>query len=100
GGENPVPAFEQQDLRFARIDAAEIMPQRVVGDLAQRACKLDAGRTASDQNEGQPRAALFRVRLHLGRFIGPQNAAADLRRVFDRLQSWSDLLPWIVPEVE
>ncbi len=47
--------------RFARIDVAEVVPQRVVGDLAQRSRQFHARRSAAHDDEVQPRAALLGV---------------------------------------
>jgi len=59
----------------------EVVPQGIVGNLAQRAGQLDACRSPADNDERQPGVALLRIRLPLGAFECQQEAAADGRRI-------------------
>jgi hypothetical protein len=77
----------------------EIVPQRIVGDFAQRAGQFDAGRSAANDYESEPGVALRGVRLALGLFIGQQNAAADFGRVFHGLKSGREGLPLVMAEI-
>ena len=57
-----------------RIDGNRL--ESVVRDFAQSTRQLNAGGSCSDDNECQPRAALFGIRLFFGGFEGIQNADA------------------------
>ncbi len=46
--------------RVARVDVAEVVAERVVGDLGQRSGHFDAGGAAADEDEGEPGALLAR----------------------------------------
>ena len=92
-------AFEQDDLRGTGIEVAEVLRQRVARDLGERAGHLDAGRTAADDDERQLRGAARGIRLTLGALEREQHAAADLERVFERLQPGRVRPPVVVAEV-
>ena len=79
--------------------APEVALERVVGDLAERARELDAGRPAADHDERHPFAASRRVGLALGGLEGDQDPAADLGRVLDRLEARRERGPVVVAEV-
>jgi hypothetical protein len=70
-----------------RIDAAEVVRQRVQPDLAERAGQLDAGRAGADHHEGEPGPLLVGVGRALGRLVGQEHPAPDLQRVLDRLEA-------------
>ena len=57
GRQDPVERLDEEDPGVRRVDRAEVAPQRVAGDLAQRAGQLDAGRAAADEHEGHPSLA-------------------------------------------
>ena len=70
-----------------------------MGDLAERAGELDAGRAAADDHERHPRRAPSRVGLALGGLEGDEDPAADLGGVLDGLEPGRDGRPLRVVEV-
>jgi len=70
-----------------------------MGKLGDGPGKLDAGRTAADDDEGQQRGARRRVGLPLGLLEGEKQPAANGGRVLKRLQSRSELFPFVVAEI-
>ena len=91
--------LDQEDPRVLRADRAEVAPQRVVRDLAERAGELDAGRAAADDDERHPRPPPLGIGLALGGLERDEDPAADLRRVVDRLEARRERRPLVVPEV-
>ncbi len=81
------------------IDLAEVVAQRVVGDLAQRAGQLRASGPAADDHERHPRAQLFRIRFAFGGFKRQKNPAAHRRGVVHGFQAGRELLPFVVAEI-
>ena len=70
-----------------RVDRAEVALQGVVGDLAERAGQLYAGRAAADDDERHPFGPALRVGFPLGRLEGDEDPPPDLQRVVDRLEA-------------
>ena len=68
--QHAVGAFEQQNFRLGRIDVAEIVAQRVVGDLAQRAGQFHTSGSPAHNHERQPGLALFGIGFALGLLEG------------------------------
>jgi hypothetical protein len=62
------------------------------------ACHLDARRATAHHDEIQETAPLVSVGLGLGTLEREQDAAAQVRRIVDRLQAWSVGRP-IMPEI-
>ena len=91
--------LDQNDLRGARIDPAEVDRDRVARDLRDRACHLDAGRAGADDDEREQAGALGLVVRQLRALEGEQNAAADARGVFDALQARRELRPFVMAEI-
>ena len=54
GRQDPVHRLDEDDPGVGRVDRAEVAPERVVGDLAERARQLDPGRAAADDHERHP----------------------------------------------
>ncbi len=84
-----------------RVDIAKLVVQCVVRDLSQSASEFDAGGAASDDHKLK-RGSVLSARgfvLALGEFEGQQNAAADFKRVFNRLQTRRQRLPFRMTEV-
>ena len=91
--------LHQDDARGARVDGAEVLGKRAIGQLGDRAGHLDAGRAAADDHEIQKPRPLGRIGFGLGLFEGEQDAAADVGRVVDGLQPRSAGGPFAVTEV-
>ena len=68
-------------------------------DFGQGSGEFNPGRTASDDHKLQRRSVPFLRTLSLRQFKGQQDAAADLQRVFDRLQARRQRLPFVVTEI-
>src|SRR5262249_61494481 len=66
---------------------------------APRPPQLAAGRPGADEGEGQPVPPLVGVRARLGDLEGPEDAAADRRRLLDGLHSGRVGGELVVPEV-
>ena len=76
--------LDEDDPGVGRVDRAEVAPQRVAGDFADRPGHLDPGRPAADDDERQPLA-----RVGSGSRSAPskaQDPPPDLGRVLDGLQ--------------
>ena len=99
GAQHVWPRLEQDHARPRRIDVAEVTRQHMSRNLGQRPRHLHAGRSGTHHNEGQPMLAPGRIGLALRRLVGEQDAAPDLKRVFDGLQSGSSALPFRVAKV-
>src|SRR5918993_3564875 len=67
--------------------------------LGKRARKFDARRSAADNDERQPRRALYRVGLALSALERNQDAPADLQCIVQRFKSGCVLRPRAVAEV-
>ena len=92
-------AFEQQDAGGRRLNAPEIIPQRLSRDLGQRARQFDAGRASSDDHKCQKATLFDSVRLALGGLERQKHAPPHLERVIEGLESWSATGPFRMPEV-
>ncbi|MDB5217598.1 MAG: hypothetical protein JWO86_5525 [Myxococcaceae bacterium] len=91
--------FDEDHLRLARVDGAEVTSEDEVRQLGDRARELDAGGAAADHREREELAPRAHVGLALGAFEGEEHAAADLERVLEVLQSGRMDLPVVVTEV-
>jgi hypothetical protein len=91
--------FDQHDARVARIDGAEVVAQRDMGELGDGARHLHARRAGADHHERQETPARFGVVGLLGLFEGRQDAAADEGGVVDLLQRRRHALPLVVAEI-
>ena len=70
-----------------------------LGDIADGACKLDAGGAAADDDEVERRMAARLLHLAFGKLESEQDAAADFGGVFDGLESGSEFGPVVVTKV-
>ena len=80
-GEDLLSPLEQHDLNLGRIEPAEVVLQgapRQLGDLSR---DLDAGRTATDDDEGQPRPACLGIILQLGHLEGTEDPLSLQHRI-------------------
>ena len=84
---------------MARVDRAEVAPQRVAGQLGDLAGHLDPGRPAADDDEGQPRTAAHLVVLELGRLEGRQEPCSHGDGALERLDLRGRVAPLVVAEV-
>ena len=92
-------AFEQDDARRLRLNAAEIGSQRLPRDLRERARHLHAGRSGADDDERQQPPLLVRSRCALRRLEGHQDPLPDPERVVERFQAGRVLRPLVAAEV-
>ena len=99
GGEELGTGLDQDHPRVARVDVAKIARQREAGDLGDRARHLDSGRSAADDDEGHQRLAPGRIWLAIRLFERRQDAAADVERVLQGLQTRRVGRPLIVAEI-
>ena len=99
GGEELGAGLDQDDPRVSRVDVAKITRQREAGDLGDRARHLDPGRSAADDDEGHQRFAPGRIWLALRLFERRQDAAADVERILQGLQTRRVGRPLVVAEV-
>ena len=78
---------------------AKIVGQRFARNLRQGSSQLNTrGTAAYDHKTQRPMTAGHRG-FAFRQFVGQQNAAANLQRIFDGLQSGSQRLPLVVPEI-
>ena len=92
-------AFEQDDARRLRLNAAEVGSQRLPRDLRERARHLHAGRSGADDDERQQPPLLVRIRCALRRLEGHQDPLPDPERVVERFQAGRVLRPLVAAEV-
>ena len=92
------PALDQQDLRVARIEVAEVVEHRVVRDVRENARELDARGPAAHDHEAQPRFTIV-LRGLLRLLERAQKAMTNLERVLEALEPGRHWLPLVVPEV-
>ena len=91
--------FDQHDARVARIDGAEVVAQRDVGELGDGARHLHARRAGADHDEGEEAPARLGIVGLLGLLEGRQDAAADAGGVVDLLQPRRHALPFVMAEI-
>ena len=75
GGEDLVAAVDEHDLCRGGVDAAEVALQTEAGQLRDLTGDLDAGRTAADHHEPEPRVSGVGIHLVLGHLEGAEDAA-------------------------
>ena len=97
--QNSVGSLDEQDACLARVDDAEVAPQRVPRQLGDLAGDLHAGRAGTDDDEREPFVAGGCVRLDFCCFEGGEEAAADGDRALERLDLRGVHLPLLVTEV-
>src|SRR4051794_10698328 len=68
------PRLHDDDSGIPRIELPVVAPQRTARELGDLAGDLDAGRTGTDDDEGQPLVAP--LRLDLGELEGAEDPAA------------------------
>ncbi len=99
GGQRLGAAVEEQHPGVLRSDAAELGSQVAGGQLPDLPCQLDAGRSATDQREGEPPASLRVVSGGLGHLEGTEHPAPDGEGVGDRLHARRPPRELVVTEV-
>ena len=92
-------SLDKDDARGTRVDGSEFVAKRLPRDLRERAGQLDAGWAAADQRERQQLPPARRIGFAFRALERQQHAAADLERIFKRLQSWRVGLPLGVTEI-
>jgi hypothetical protein len=71
----------------------------VLGQLGDRAGQFHAGRTAADDDEGEPGPPLRFVLTGLRRLEGKQKTAANVERVLDSFEARRCRCPIVVAEI-
>src|SRR5205814_1953799 len=92
-------SLQQDDARRLGPNAAEILDERLPGDLGERAGELDAGWAAADDDERQQPPLPIRIGLALRGLERKEDAAPHLQRVVERLQAGRARLPLRMAEV-
>src|SRR5215218_5887351 len=99
GRQDAVACLDEKDLGISGVDVSELVLKRMASDFGHRACHLDAGRSASDDDERERFVPLLDFDLTLGRLEGQQHATTDFGCVLNRFKTWSERLPFRVAEV-
>ena len=99
GAQNAWPRLDEDHLRAAGVDAAEVARQRVVREFGERARQFDARRSAADDDERQVSRALDLIGRPLRLLERQQQVPADEPGVFERLEAGRVRLPVVVAEV-
>src|SRR5262249_19467824 len=81
------------------IEIAKILLNPDAGKLGNGACKLDSGRTATDNDEAEQSPPLLLARGHLSMFEGLQHPTADKCCVVHALEAWRKGSPGVLTEV-
>ena len=97
--QDTIGGFDEQDPGAARIDAAEVTPERVPRQLRDLAGHLDAGGAGADNHERQPRLAHLCSRLCFGSLERREEPAAHSERALERLDLSCVLPPFLIAEV-
>ena len=97
--QDTIGGLDEQDAGAARIDGAEVAPQRVPRQLGDLAGHLDAGGAGADDDEREPRVARRWVRLDLGGLEGGEEPAANGECTLERLDLGGVQPPFLVAEV-
>ena len=99
GGQRLLAAVDQDDPDRRRVDAAEVLGQAPVRQLADLPGQLDAGRPGSDDDEGHPEPLQRAIAQRLGDLESAVDAAPQLHGVVDRLHAGGDHGELVVAEV-
>ena len=75
------------------------MRQRVASDLGEGSGQFDTRRSATNDHESEQFANLVRIRGALRGLESQEDAATDLRGIFNSLEPGSERLPLVVAEV-
>jgi hypothetical protein len=90
GRQDARTGLEQNDARAARIDSAKILGQGLAGNLGDGPGHFDAGRSSTDDDEGQQTLPLgIIIAGKLGLLECQQNASANAGRIFNTLEPGS-----------
>ena len=99
GRQHPVETFEQDHLRGAGVDPAELVAQCAEGDLGDGARHLDTGGSAADHDEGEVRLALVVIVGAFGALECGQHAPSDLQGILDGLEARCESFPLGIAEI-
>jgi hypothetical protein len=81
------------------IDVAEVLAESFLGEFGNGARQLDAGRSATDDDEVSEPSALGRIIANFCILEGHEYAPTDRRRILDALESGSERLPPVMAEI-
>src|SRR3954462_13932083 len=97
--EHAVGRLDEQHARVARVDRAEVAPQRVAGQLGDLAGHLDPGRPGADHDERQPGTAARLIVLEPARLEGSEKPRWHGDRALERLDLRRRDAPLVMAEV-
>ena len=98
-GQRLLAAVDHYHADGRRIDAAEVLGEAAVGELADLPSELDARRSGADDDEGHPKPLERRVLRRLGDLQCAVDATTQLHGVVDRLHARCDHGELVVAEV-
>src|SRR3954465_1373417 len=81
------------------MNGAEVLPERLAGDLGKRAGEVDTRGTPSDNDEREQAALCRGIGLAFGSLECQQHLPSNLERIVERLEPWRPARPIGVPEV-
>src|SRR5262249_53397464 len=99
GRKHAIGCLHEHDARSRRIERAKLKRETVPGQLGDRASQFHAGRTAADDDEGEPGPPLRFVLTALRRLEGKQKTATNVERVLDSLEARRCRCPIVVAEI-
>ena len=91
--------FQQDDAGHARVDAAELTAQGVLGDFSQGARHLHTRGASADNGKGQPGFPTTGVGLPLGLLKSAQDAASDGEGIAQGFETRRVLGPVVATEI-
>src|SRR5262249_56127252 len=94
-----IGCLHEHDARSRWIERAKLTRETVLGQLGDRAGQFHAGRTAANNDEGEPSPPLRFVLTALRRLEGKQKTAANVERVLDSFEARRCRCPILVPEI-
>jgi len=99
GGQDARAGLYQHDARAGGVDAPEVTHQHRAADVRDGAGHLHSRGHGAHHHEGEQRALTLGVQLVLRLLEGAEDAAAQLRRLLQRLEARREVLPLRLAEV-
>ena len=98
-GKDARAGLDEDNAGVLGVNVAEIVGERVLGELADGTGHFDAGRTAADDHECHVGEAAVGVLDFLGFLKGSEDAAANLKGVVEAFKSGGEGFPFGVAKI-
>lgn len=98
-GKDARAGLDEDNAGVLGVNVAEIVGERVLGELADRTGHFDAGRTTANDHECHVGEAAVGVLDFLGFLKGSEDAAANLKGVVEAFKSGGEGFPFGVAKI-